>query len=126
MEILANELAKLLNITVEKAIELYPVLKQQFVQYNIIGSVSFIFLVMFWTSLVSVIALGFVYLFNIEYINSDSKYDKTEKALATSSEKILPKVFIFLAVGVVGISITSILQYLLSPDFMLIKDVLMK
>lgn len=126
MEVLANELAKLLNITVEKAIELYPVLKQQFVRYNIIGSVSFIFSAMFWTSLVLAIVLGFIYLFNMEYINSDSGYDETERALAISSKKILPKVFKFLAVGVVGISTTSILQYLLSPDFMLIKEFLIK
>lgn len=126
MEVLANELAKLLNTTVEKAIEFYPVLKQQFVWYNIIGSVGFIFSAMFLTSLFLAMVLGFIYLFNMEYINSDSRRNESEKALAISSKKILPKALKFLAVGVVGISITGILQYLLSPDFILIKEFLIK
>lgn len=126
MEVLANELAKLLNITVEKALELYPVLKQQFMWYNIISSVSFIFGAMFWVSLVIAMLSGISYLCNLEYIDSDSRYNEAEKKLAISCKKIYQQSLKVFIVGILGISIASILKYLLSPDFMIIKEFIIK
>lgn len=40
MEILATELAKLLNIGVDKATELYPILRTQYVFYSILSNIQ--------------------------------------------------------------------------------------
>lgn len=42
MDVLVQKLADLLDITIEKAIELYPIFKSQFVAYKILDEIGFL------------------------------------------------------------------------------------
>lgn len=104
MEILIQELSKVLNITIEKAIELYPILKQQFIIYNIINILLFFFISI-------AIAIGAI------LVAAAMGYDKLDKYI--NQFKIAIIVF---GISVMMIIVLSILQYVLVPDLMIIKS----
>ena len=47
MEILATKIAELLDVTIEQAIALYPILRQQFVYYRVLDTIQLITMISF-------------------------------------------------------------------------------
>lgn len=76
MEELATKIAELLDITVESAIELYPVLRNQFMVYKIVGIFEKIAIIIFFITLMH-IALSSL----INFSRNDSKIHDYEMKL---------------------------------------------
>ena len=113
MNELAVKIAELLDITVESAVELYPVIRGQFMWYSVLGSVGDLNL-FFALALVFASVIFGTYYF-LEYNDS---YDLTR---ARKTAKVI-------AIGwviVVLIWITLIiLTHITAPDIVLIKGLL--
>lgn len=99
MESLALEISKILNITVEKAIELLPIIRKQFIWYKVVDGAR-----MFIGITIVVCAL-------VWWISAEEDW---EKIIITSS--------ILFVLSIIAFSLTFIILPFLAPDFMMIKE----
>jgi hypothetical protein len=109
-----EEFAKLLNITVEKAIELYPLIQHQFVIYKILSLCQII-------SIIAAIILGVISLMSRIFANDeyeDKEIDRYKKLSKQSLIGAFVSLFVF--------TVISVALYISAPDFMLIKEILTK
>lgn len=127
METLASEIAKILGITVEKAVELYPVIRGQMVWYNIISSFSIPLTIFF---IICVITTGvFGTMIYGEYVNmvpvGTRRYDEAEHQESMRLIKILTKKIIILWI-VVSLfwTLINIARPALAPDVTMIMQFL--
>jgi len=104
MEVLAVQLAELLEITVDKAIELYPVLRTQFVWYKITNLLNGLGLLM----LLPTVIVGVVELM-----------DKGIKELYTKTPIVK-----LLVVSTTLILLSSLTAYVFATDLMMILEFL--
>lgn len=130
MENLAIEIANILNITVEKAIELMPIIREQFIKYSFIDSIAnpFSFALIF--SSMAMAALSIVYLYSIKYAVYDTEmygsvYEE-EIAFHKNVKKLLIIAVKTVIIIVIVLTVTDVLKYILAPDFMLIKEFIIK
>lgn len=120
MEELAIKLAETLDISVQAAIDMYPVIRSQYIWYETLSSV------MVWSvilGLISMIAVGVTvvirddtnkYDWRSEEINEE--WVDINKAFKTASLALV----IFIVIGIV----TSIIAPFLAPDIMIIRSFL--
>lgn len=126
MESLALEVSKILNITVEKAIELLPIIRSQFIRYSIIQSVysplSFTMAVV----AILIIITATTYMFTREYLDDDSGFNADERCVAENTKRVLPMLVKVMVVLMILIAILNISKYMLAPDFMMIKEFILQ
>lgn len=120
MEVLAQELAKILNITIEKAVELYPVLRQQFIIYKIANNIGSLFNLLWMVSMMIGIIVGIIFLLNLDY----QRCRDDEDNFVITCKKIIKVCCLVFIVGIIGVQIIDVLQYVLASDFMIIKEML--
>ena len=120
MEELAVKIAETLDISVQAAIDMYPVIRSQYIWYAILTSVTI------WTTVigfVSLILTGVTLFirFDLDKVNWRTGEIEEDWAIA---DKVFKKVLLALILSaVVGIA-TSITIPFLAPDIMLIKDLI--
>ena len=122
MEALALELANILKITVEQATILVPVLKSQFLAYKIIETISLPVIVGAVFSWIATAALGLMAFLSKD--DMDWNGEPSEEFL--NLKKMLGvawKVSLVLEILSIG---SSILSYTLAPDFMFIREFLVR
>jgi len=126
METLAIEISKILNISFEKAIELLPVIRSQFIKYSIINSISWPINVIFILTSIFLFVVSLVFLGNKDYKNKSYGWSSTDENLSINSREILPTlVKAVIALGVLTM-ILSVSRYILAPDFMMLKQFILK
>lgn len=110
MEILVSELAEKLNISTKSAIELYPVLREQFVVYEIldapIKALSVLNIVFLVSSLIFLVFL----------------WDEYGKEGCKSIQSLLKKSVIALVVVFLMYTALKTTSIFLSPDIYIIKE----
>lgn len=117
METLMVEMSKILNVTVEKATELYPILKSQFINYKIISSVNTpLSVILSFIILMLVLALIFSPIIKSEI------YDIMTNDKQIKFKKYLWLIIIIFILGGVLSCVLNGLSYILAPDLMLIKE----
>lgn len=118
MEELASKLAELLNITVKSAVELYPLLRRQYMWYAAIGNVMDVAVV------VAIIAGMLIFLFGVGWI-----IEELPNALDEDEEK-MRKLFIVLLktliAAVVVAVISRVTSVIVAPDLNFILRLLGK
>lgn len=122
MEALALELANILKITIEQATILVPVLKSQFLAYKIIETISLPVTVVAFFSGAATAALGLMAFLSKDDMDWNGK--PSEEFL--NLKKMLGvtwKVSLVLTILSIG---SSILSYTLAPDFMFIREFLVR
>lgn len=115
MEVLALEVSKILNVTVEKAIELMPLIKRQFAVYNIIRSAEGMVIGLCAISLIATIITSVFYFTGIS-VKDDVKELKKYALLSSGSLILFASILVA----------SNAAKYLLAPDFMLLKEFLLK
>ncbi len=118
MNILVEKLAEFLEITIEQATRLYPILKQQFVWYKILNKPNTIADIACGLSVATLI-IGCFYFFLAVDDYSTEKERKTAK-------RAIKVPLIILIVGLVIIFTINTATLLLAPDLMLLKEFLIK
>ena len=122
MEALALELANILKITVEQATILVPLLKSQFLAYKIIEAISLpVKVVAFfsWISTTVLVLMAFLSKDDMDWNGKPSEeFLNLKKMLGVAW-----KVSLVLAILSIG---SSILSYALAPDFMFIREFLVR
>jgi len=126
MEVLVQELARMLNVTVEKALEVYPIIRTQYIIYNIIESASPIFGFLLFASIVVLIASGLNCLANYEYKNTESPHWQDEKRSYHISKKLIKTLIPTIVVLITLAGILNSLKYGLAPDLMMLKEFIIK
>ena len=122
MESLALEISKILNITVEKAIELLPIIRGQFIKYSIIQSVYSPLSFMLAVVVILAMATAITHMFTREYLDSNSSWYADERAVAENTKRALPAL-VKVAIGLIIVTaLLNISKYVLAPDFMMIKE----
>lgn len=122
MEALALELANILKITVEQATILVPILKSQFLAYKIIETISLPVIVVAVFSWIATAALGLMTFLSKDDIDWNGK--PSEEFLSLKKMLgVMWKVSLVLAILSIGF---SILSYILAPDFMFIREFLVR
>lgn len=120
MEELAIKIAETLDISVQGAIDIYPVIRSQYIWYQILYNVSgfSIFL-----GLLTLILIGVTYVIR----NDTDRFDWETKKITeewTNIDKIFKiELSVFALLLVIGI-VASITLPFLAPDIMLLKDFL--
>lgn len=107
MSALIEQLAKLLEVTIEQATLLYPVLREQFVWYKILDSLR---VLLFLLSAGSVIG----------FLTGILCYDSSQEIY----KPILKIAAIVLSISIFLFVVATIGQLLLAPDLMMIKEFL--
>lgn len=120
MEVLASKIAELLDISVQGAIDLYPVIKSQYVWYRVLGGVSV------WSAILGLVSLASL-LIAVVIRDETSKYDWNTEEIS-EDWKAINKVFNVSMLAFVLFIIIAIIANLarpfLAPDILLIKDFL--
>ena len=125
MEALAMQLAEILQITIDKAIELLPVIREQFIAYKIITKISTPITIFTIISVLALVVAVMIYIMLYEYLDEewkDSYICGDEHRLVTSIKKMLKPVAIITTTGIVVSTILKVLPFILAPDFMMIKE----
>lgn len=112
MEELMLKLAELLEVTVDAAIELYPLLRSQFVWYKILTDLSKVNIAFTIGGLILLIAGA---------LQLDTVYDDEDKK---SARKIIKIGVVLLVVAVIAWISLIFSKNLIAPDIVFIKDVL--
>lgn len=128
MEALAKEIAKVLGITVEKAIELYPVLKKQFVVYKILNSITNTLSVVIIVLSILLGVSAFLWLSNLDYatVESTSSYTSMYHKHYLVGKKSYKVILICLAIVIILNTALIAILFWTTPDFMLIKEFILK
>lgn len=111
MELLAQKLAELLDISIESAVEVYPVLREQFKIYKLLDGLSLALGMVAFIAIVLLVALAIIGLNEYE--------DARERRLKAM------KIIFFIGVGtaVLGVLLSSLTAYV-APDLMMLKEFL--
>ena len=140
MEELAIKLSELLDITVESAIKLYPVLREQFIYYRALGFIRSISLL---TAFVLFFYIAIIWLIEHGRLDSDiNKYDRyyydSEKDEEINAKKkvyefkekqnelqaIQSRKLKYLAIPILIFVLSTLARYFLSTDLLIIKEFL--
>lgn len=113
MNELAVKISELLDITVESAVELYPVIRGQFMWYSALGRAGDLNLFFALTLTIASCVIGTHY-----YLEYDDSYDLTK---ARKSAKVIA---IGWAIVVLIWTTLIILTHITAPDIILIKGLL--
>ena len=120
MEELAIKIAETLDISVQAAIDMYPVIRSQYIRYEILTSVTNWATVIGFVSLILTGVTLFIR-FDLDKVNWRTGEIEEDWAIA---DKVLKKVLLVLILSaVVGIVTSAIIPFL-APDIMLINDIL--
>lgn len=116
MNELASKLADILDVTTKAALDLYPVIRDQFVWYGALGSIKNVFFTLF---VVSLFAGAMIAMFlSIEECWELEDWKRNRKAA---------KWIIFTPVlSLIIILVINILSYFLAPDIMIVMELLNK
>lgn len=121
MEELAVKIAELLDISVQGAIDLYPVIRSQYIWYSLCQNIGGWVMLLGVISLVSTVAT-FI-------IRKDTKiYSWRDREKINEEYTSIDKLFkisisIFILLTVIGIAMSAAIPFL-APDIVLIKDFL--
>ena len=120
MEELAVKIAETLDISVQGAIDLYPVIRSQYVWYAVLTSV------IDWATVIglfSLILTGITLFIRFDLDKFNWRTGEIEEDWAIA-DKVFKKVLLALILSaVVGIANSAIIPFL-APDIMLINDIL--
>lgn len=117
MEVLAEKIAELLGITVDAAVEVYPYIRDQYVMYGVLDSIKAVFVILVVVStILSIFSVGFLFFDGVDFENPDD-----EEKIFIKAAKWSVIVFIFSLIMTMSVSIA---QAVLSPDIMLIRELL--
>ena len=120
MEELAIKIAEALDISVQGAIDLYPVIRSQYIWYVILTSVTNWATVIGFFSLILTGVTLFIR-FDLDKVNWRTGEIEEDWAIA---DKVLKKVLLVLILSAVVGIVTSVIIPFLAPDIMLIKDLI--
>lgn len=112
MEVLAQELAKALNVTVEKAIELLPILRRQFIAHSMIETVLGMIWILFGVSMAVNVGLFIGYC-----IYLDGNMTPKEEEQREHMGKILKTSCTVALISALVIITGRVLQIGLAPDY---------
>lgn len=125
MDMLIEEFAKILNVTVEKAIELFPILKSQFLKYAILTEIELPLRLILIASMIVLAVAGIVSMVYVQY-NTKDKFWEEEVRLYKLASKIVKISLIIIVILLIALTIISISKYALAPDFMMLKQFILK
>lgn len=125
MDMLIEEFAKILNVTVEKAIELFPILKGQFLKYAILTEIESPLRLILIASMIVLTVAGIVSMVYVQY-NTKDKFWEEEARLYKLASKIVKISLIIIVILLILLTIISISKYTLAPDFMMLKQFILK
>lgn len=120
MEVLASKIAELLDISVQGAIDLYPVIKSQYVWYRVLSGVSM------WSAILGFVSLASM-LIALAVEDETSKYVWDTEEISEEWKAINKVVVVSILAFVLFIIITitaNLARPFLAPDILLIKDFL--
>ena len=120
MEELAIKIAETLDISVQAAIDMYPVIRSQYIRYAILTSVTNWATVIGFVSLILTGVTLFI-MFDLDKVNCRTGEIEEDWAIA---DKVLKKVLLVLMLSAVVGIVTSVIIPFLAPDIMLINDIL--
>ena len=120
MDMLIEEFAKILNVTVEKAIELFPILKSQFLKYAILTEIESPLRLILIASMIVLTVAGIA---SMVYIQYDWEEEVPMYKLASKVVKIS---LIIIVILLILLTIINISKYTLAPDFMMLKQFILK
>lgn len=121
METLAQELAKALNVTVEKAIELLPIIRQQFITHSTIGVVLNLLWVFFGVAMAVGIGV-FIGYCTYSSINLTEE-EREEKRVMTRVLTVAGGVIVLSAIL---ITIGKAMQIGMAPDYSILLKFLVE
>lgn len=121
MEELAVKIAELLDISVQGAIDLYPVIRSQFIWYSALGSVTNWTILLGIFSFVSVVVTFCIMENKYRYTWGDRETIKKEYASIDKLFKI--SILVLVSMVVIGIAIDFAIPFL-APDILMIKDLI--
>lgn len=125
MDMLIEEFAKILNVTVEKAIELFPILKGQFLKYAILTEIESPLRLILIASMIVLTVAGIVSMVNVQY-NTEDEFWEEESRVYKLASKIVKISLIIIVILLILLTIISISKYTLAPDFMMLKQFILK
>lgn len=125
MDMLIEEFAKILNVTVEKAIELFPILKSQFLKYAILTEIESPLRLILIASMIVLTVAGIVSMVNVQY-NTEDKFWEEEVRVYKLASKVVKISLIIIVISLILLTIISISKYTLAPDFMMLKQFILK
>ena len=120
MEELAVKIAEILDISVQGAIDIYPVIRSQYIWYKALTSVSF------WSV---ILALALIIMIGVTLVirEETTKFDWTTEEITeewASIDKVFKKAILALVIFVFIAIASSIVAPFLAPDIMIIKNFL--
>ena len=118
MEELAVKIAELLDISVQGAIDLYPVIRSQYIWYAILTSVTNWATVIGFVSLILTGVTLFIR-FDLDKVNWRTEEINEDWVIV---DKLFKKVLLVLMLSVVIGIVTSVIIPFLAPDIMIIKN----
>lgn len=121
METLAQELAKALNVTVDKAIELLPVVRQQFIIHSTIGVV----LELLWWIFGVSMAIG-IGVFTGYCTYTSIRMTEKERQEKNVMVKVLTVVMGLLSVSSILIAVAKVMQISMAPDYSILLKFLVE
>lgn len=120
MEELASKIAETLDISVQAAIDMYPVIREQFMWYQVLDNINSWALMLGFVSMIVVGVTLFIrfdldkYNWRTEEINEDW----------VNVNKVFKKALLLLLLSVVVAITTDMIIPFLAPDIILIKNLL--
>jgi formate hydrogenlyase subunit 3/multisubunit Na+/H+ antiporter MnhD subunit len=126
MDMLIEEFAKILNVTVEKAIELFPILKGQFLKYAILTEIESPLRLILIASMIVLTVAGIVSMVYVQYNNTKDKFWEEEVRVYKLASKVVKISLIIIVILLILLTIISISKYTLAPDFMMLKQFILK
>ena len=114
MEVLTEKLAELLQVGVDGAAKAYPVLRVQYIWYNVIGNIIVTAGIIFFVGVIAAVVSGFSALFT--YGDDDDIY----KRIWDVCKKLAMVCVIALAILVTA----AMVRVVLAPDIMMIMEML--
>ena len=120
MEELAIKIAEMLDISVQGAIDIYPVIRSQYIWYAVLASVTNLATAIGFVSLIFTGVTLFIR-FDLDKVNWRTGEIEEDWAIA---DKVLKKVLLVLILSAVVGIVTSVIIPFLAPDIMLINDII--
>lgn len=114
MEVLTEKLAELLQVGVDGAAKAYPVLRGQYIWYNVIGNIIVTAGIIFFVGVVAAVVSGVLTL--VTYGDDDDTY----KRIWGVCKKLAMVCVIALAIWVTA----AMVRVVLAPDIMMIMEML--
>lgn len=124
MEVLATKIAELLDVTIEQAVLLYPILRQQFIWYNV-------FRVLKWAVIIPMLISAFIaFYYAKEYAKSVNNmkckiYPNEDDKRRVEVKNSIMKKHTWITSGIICVWIAiNTIVYLVAPDLMIIMKFL--